>query len=82
MASNYPPGHPTGISRGEAGGEVYFCEPCNFLLTKEELLAHSETCPGAMPGRAECDKCGAPATHIETERAVNFHLPYCDNCHM
>jgi hypothetical protein len=85
--SNYPPGHPTGISRGELG-QVFYCEPCNMLIEPDDLnaaklrlqLKHKRqtTCP-------DCDKpiepalcdCGQPATHIDVDKAVNAAEAFC-----
>jgi hypothetical protein len=80
MASNYPPGHPTGTSRGEPG-EIYFCDNCNTLWEKGELIPNRR-CPtkgcSLVVERAECMKCGEPATHIDTDRAVNANEAFCD----
>jgi hypothetical protein len=89
---NFPPGHPHGVSHEEPGGEIYECDPCNYMLRKEEVKAHEASWQHkkavklfpADPNihRAQCDKCGEPATHIDTDESVNFSLSYCDNCHM
>lgn len=89
-SSNYPPGHPTGVSRGELGGAVYYCEPCNYMLTENELdgeaLLASEFrckfCKNTVE-RDECQHsgCGNPATHIDVDQAVNCPASYCDLHH-
>ena len=87
--SNFPPGHPTGVSHSELT-MVFECEPCNRLWTPEDhdamklrlQLKHGKkpTCPGCKQPlqRATCDTCGKPATHIDEDRSVNFFLPFCD----
>lgn len=86
--SNYPPGHPTGVSRGEAT-QVFQCEKCCALITPEDYDAlklrlqlkhgHQLTCPECKEPiqRAVCD-CGKPATHVDVDRAVNAAEAFCD----
>lgn len=86
--SNYPPGHPTGTNFGDET-RVFYCEGCNRLWTPEDpgtlklrlQLKHSKpvTCPSCDKpmDRASCERCDEPATHIDTDRAVNAHAAYC-----
>jgi hypothetical protein len=92
MLSNYPPGHPTGVSHGESG-EIYYCDNCNTLFEKDQLvvkvariqdgqrnlIAPSYKCKECLTSvvRAECD-CGKPATHIDEDREVNAAEAFCD----
>ena len=83
-ASNYPPGHPTGIRHGEET-QVFYCEGCNTLWAREELLRLNkvEVCPtcrnAAKLERALCAKsgCSTPATHIDVELDVNAADAFC-----
>lgn len=87
--SNYPPGHPTGVSRGQHT-KIFECEPCYRLITPEDYdalrlrlqLKHGKepTCPGCGGSLqvASCTQCDLPATHIDTDRAVNAAEPFCD----
>ena len=86
--SNYPPGHPTGVSHGEETS-VFYCEPCNRLITPEDSdaiklrlqLKHGRvpTCPECARDiqRDSCVRCGEPATHIDVDEAVNAAEPFC-----
>lgn len=80
MASNFPPGHPTGVRHGEQS-EIYYCDNCNMLF-EEDQLSVGTRCPNKncslVVGRAECETCGEPATRIDTEEDVNAHLAFCD----
>jgi len=85
MSSSYPPGHPTGIRRGQQT-EIYFCNQCDTIYEKEELKPVTRdlrVCPTCKTldhlERALCD-CGKPATHIDTELDVNASAPFCDDC--
>ena len=86
--SNYPLGHPTGVSRGEET-KVLYCEPCNRLWTPEDSDALQLrlqvkrnlelTCPkcNAKLEVAKCEKCSEPATRIDVERDTNASATYC-----
>ena len=88
--SNYPPGHPTGVAHGEET-QVFECEPCNSLITPEDLGAlklklqlrhgHTATCPNCnQPIQpATCTRCDQPATHIGVDEAVNAAEPFCSS---
>src|ERR1700689_406476 len=80
--SNYPPGHPTGLQHGHET-EVFYCDGCNTIWDREDLVRINqvEVCPTCKNKdkleRADCEKCGAPATHIDLDRAVNAPGTYC-----
>lgn len=86
MSSNFPPGHPTGISRGEQS-VILECEDCLLLIEVEHLspaqkvqykklkYATCDRCSRRLT-IAECE-CGKPATHIDVERAVNAAMAFC-----
>lgn len=88
MSSNYPPGHPTGVRRGEET-LIFECDPCCRLITPEDHDAlklrlqlkqgQTPTCPqcGAPIHQAFCEVCEEPATRIDVDRAVNCAEAYC-----
>lgn len=91
--SNYPPGHPTGITDGHET-VVFECESCYRLITPEDFdalklrlqLKHNlvPTCPqcGKPVKRAICDQCDKPATHVDVDEAVNAAMAYCSDHRM
>lgn len=88
MSSNYPPGHPTGVSYGTET-QVFSCDPCNRLWTPEDYdalklrlqLKHHQQpkCPscGKPLELALCGRCEEPATHIDVDLAVNAAEAFC-----
>lgn len=83
--SNFPPGHPTGVDHGEED-EIYYCEPCNYLLRKNEINEHENSWQhkkaaklfGGNPIQRDlCESCGEPCTHIDYDRSVNYTQAFC-----
>jgi len=94
MLSNYPPGHPTGCWHDTKNREIWYCENCNWLLEPEEVTVvvsrniwtlflvaikhvYCNRC-AKHAERAFCERCDAPATHIDYDRAVNYNAPMCE----
>jgi hypothetical protein len=86
--SNFPPGHPTGTSISDERELIYHCDRCSRYIRESELVVVPRdgsfdlvVCPTCNNGdklaREHCDTCGAPATHIDEDRSVNFFLAFC-----
>jgi hypothetical protein len=64
---NFPPGHPTGVSRGEPGTGVFHCEPCYRLWATEDrdaLKLRLQVKHGRTP---TCPDCNHPLERAECE---------------
>ena len=82
MVSNYPPGHPTGISVTQANFGFVWCESCGRTKERQsevEPLPRCPECNGWMEPML-CQNCENEATVEVYERDTNAASFYCESC--